>query len=77
MSELNREKVRRRSGAMMALVIGPVVLLVAAVKIFEPHEYPAGDIRNEPIFWMLVGVAMLILVVALVAGSISTLRRRD
>lgn len=72
-----RQRVKRRSGAMMSFVIGPVVLLVAAVKVVERHDYPAGDIRNEPLFWILVAIAALVLVGALVVGSIRELRRGD
>jgi hypothetical protein len=62
---------------MMALIVAPILLLVAAVKILERHDYPAGDIRNEPLFWIVVGVAMLILVGALVVGSIRALTRDE
>lgn len=60
---------------MMALVVAPIVLLVATVKILERHNYPAGDIRNEPLFWIVVGVAVLILLGGLVVGSIGVLTR--
>ena len=70
-----RRRVKERSGAMMALIIGPIILLVAAIKIFQQHDYPLGDVRSEPIFWILVGVGALILVIALVAGSIRVIRR--
>ena len=40
-----RRRSKQRSGAMISLVVGPIILAVAAVKVFEPHEYPLGDIR--------------------------------
>jgi len=71
-----RRRARRRSGAMMALILGPIVLIVWAIKILEPHDYPAGDIRNEPLFWTVAAVVALVVIGALMAGSIRELRRR-
>jgi len=75
MTEQGRKSYRRRSGALMALIVGPIVLLVAVVKVFEPHHYPSGDVRNEPLFWIGLAVAALLLTAILVVGSIRTLRR--
>lgn len=55
---------------MMALIVGPIVLIVAAIKIFEQHDYPAGDIRNEPLFWAFTGVVALAVIGGLMVGSI-------
>lgn len=60
----------------MALTIAPIVMFVAAFKMLEPHDYPAGDIRNEPLFWIALGLALLFLGGALIVGSIRTLRER-
>ncbi len=60
----------------MALIVGPIVLFVAAIRSLEPHDYPAGDMRNEPLFWIVFGVAMLVVIGALMVGSIRELRRR-
>lgn len=70
-----RQRIKRRSGAWMSLVIGPFILLLAALKIMEPHDYPAGDVRNEPLFWILTGLLAVGLVAVLVIGSIRLLTR--
>jgi hypothetical protein len=49
--------------------------LVTAVKILEPHDYPAGDIRNEPLFWIVMAVVALVVVGALLVGAIRVLVR--
>jgi len=59
----------------MALIVGPIVLFVVAVRVLEPHDYPAGDIRNEPLFWIMTGVVALIVIGTLIAGSIRLLRK--
>ncbi|MEX0629648.1 MAG: hypothetical protein WD508_03235 [Chloroflexota bacterium] len=71
-----RRRARRRAGATMALIVGPIVLFVWAIKIFEPHDYPAGDMRNEPLFWVLAGVVALVLIGAIMVGSVRALRGR-
>jgi hypothetical protein len=70
-----RRHARRRSGAAMALFVGPIVLVVTAVKILEPHDYPAGDIRNEPLFWIVMAVVALVVIGALLVGAIRVLVR--
>jgi hypothetical protein len=71
-----RRRARRRSGAVLALIVSPALLLIAAVKILERHAYPAGDMRNDPQFWLVVALVMLVFVGALVVGSIRVLRER-
>lgn len=70
-----RRRARQRAAAQMALLVGPVILLAAIVKALGPHDYPAGDMRNEPAFWIAFAVVALLLVGALMAGSIRLLRR--
>jgi hypothetical protein len=72
-----RRGARRRSAAVMGLILGPIILLGAAVKVVEPHDYPAGDPRNEPLFWMMFAVVALVLVGSLLVGSIRELRKRE
>jgi uncharacterized membrane protein len=43
--------------------------------MFRPHDYPARDQRNEPLFWVVVGLVALLVVSVLVVGAIRTLRR--
>lgn len=70
-----RRRIKRQSGAMMAVVVGPFVLIVAVIKVFQQHDYPSGDVRNEPIFWIVVGIGAVMLVGLLVFGSLRELRR--
>jgi hypothetical protein len=70
-----RKRARRRAGAMMALVIGPLVLVGAAVKVVQVHDYPAGDLRNEPVFWMVTGAFFLLVIGGLIFSAIRELRR--
>jgi len=72
-----RRRVRRRTAAQMALIVSPIILLVMAVKVLEPHNYPEGDMRNEALFWLLLGFASLVLVGALLVGSIRELRHGE
>ncbi len=65
-----RRRARKRAAAQMSLIIGPVVLLVAAIKILEPHSFPPGDIRNEPAFWVVLGVVALVVSGAQLALSV-------
>jgi hypothetical protein len=60
---------------MMALIVGPVVLIGLALRTLGPHDYPAGDIRNEPLFWAALGVLGLVVIGTLVIGSIRLLIR--
>lgn len=73
-SEL-RKRMQRRNGAIGMLIIAPLILLMAGVKVFEQHNYPAGDLRNEPGFWAAFGVAALIFVGVAMVGSIREIRR--
>lgn len=68
------ERIRRRSGAYMGLVIGPVILFVVALKLGEAHNYPAGDIRNDPIFWLAIASFFVVISMILIIGSLRVLR---
>jgi hypothetical protein len=78
---MNRDHRGRRRGlgsrtnAWNLLIASAVILIVAAGAIFSPHDYPAGDPRNEPIFWIVVGAIALLLAGAAVVGAIRTLTR--
>jgi hypothetical protein len=51
------------------IVLGLWGLFIVGSRALEPHRYPAGDIRNEPWFWLVTaGALMLLLVVALIVA---------
>jgi RsiW-degrading membrane proteinase PrsW (M82 family) len=60
----------------MALIVAPVVLVSAVLTAIEPHHYPPGDFRNEPIFWVVFAVVAVTLALFLVIGSIHEVSRR-
>ena|SRR6266542_3124226 len=66
---------RRRQTAWALLILGPWILLVTALRVFSPHDYPAGDIRNEPFFWAATGLIALVFVGAITVSVIRYLRR--
>lgn len=72
-----RERIKRRSGAWMSLVVGPFILLGTALKVFEPHDYPAGDLRNDPLFWAVLAAFAVLLVGTMMIGSVRALLRGD
>ena len=59
-----RTRLRTRTSRQMALIICPFGILIAVLKILEPMDYPAGDIRNS-IEWRLVFYGAIIVVAAL------------
>jgi hypothetical protein len=59
----------------MALIIAPLVILGAVVKIVQQHDYPAGDVRNEPLFWMATGTFFFLIGGVVLIGAIRELRR--
>lgn len=71
-------RARRRQGAWFILVLwAPVALLIAAVKVLEPHDYPAGDLRNEPLFWVGLAVVTVLFVGVMVTLAVRRLRETD
>ena len=64
-----------RTNAWISLLVSALIVFVFATRALEPHDYPAGDQRNEPLFWVVVGVFFLLIVSVLVVGAIRTLRR--
>lgn len=78
---MNEDKRGRRPGlgsrtnAWISLLVSALIVLTLPFRIFGPHDYPAGDQRNEPLFWVVVGVFFLLIVTVLVVGAIRTLRR--
>jgi hypothetical protein len=61
----------------MSLIIAPLVMLGAVVKIVERHDYPTGDLRNDPLFWIVTGAFFFLVGGTLIVGSIRALRIGD
>ena len=62
--ERARERIRRtrqRQTAWLFLVLGPYALGIVAIRALGPHDYPAGDYRNEPLFWVLFALLALLI----------------
>jgi hypothetical protein len=70
-----RRRLSSRRNAWFSLIVSAGIVLVFGTKIFGPRDYPAGDPRNEPLFWVVIGVFALLVVSVLVVGAIQTLRR--
>jgi hypothetical protein len=60
----------------MLLVIAPAVALGAVLRGLGSHEYPAGDIRNEPLFWLAVVAGTIILAAVMLVSAVREIRRR-
>lgn len=69
-----RRRARRRTGAVMALIVGPIVLVGTVLRAVEVHRYPPGDFRNEPAFWIAMVVLAFVVLGGMIAGSIRLLR---
>jgi hypothetical protein len=54
----------------MLSVIALWGLFIIASRVFEPHNYPAGDPRNEAAFWLVAGGAFLVPIVVALAVAI-------
>ncbi len=59
-----RARVRTRTSRQMALIICPIIVFVAVLKILEPMDYPVGDARNSIVFRLVfyglfIGFAVL------------------
>ena len=65
-----RARARKRTSAQMALFIAPLGIFVTIVKILEPQQYPAGDVRNSMEFRLLFYGVAIILLIALLVGSL-------
>jgi hypothetical protein len=70
-----KKRIRRRSGAYGGLLIGPFVLVVAVLKLTEARNYPAGDIRNDPLFWAAFSGFLVAISMITIISSLRLLRR--
>lgn len=46
---------------IVRVVVGLGILVVGLTRALEPHNYPPGDFRNEPITWVIVGILAVVL----------------
>ena len=75
----SRKRLRRREGSRGLLVIAPLAIAVAVVKILEPATHPAGDVRDDPAFRLMAYGLMIVFMVGLFVASVRLLiseRRR-
>lgn len=69
-----RKRVRRRQAAMATFVLGPFVLLVTLWRALKPHDYPQGDLRNEPLLWAAMALVAMLFVGAFIVHAVRVLR---
>ncbi len=71
-------RARRRQGAWFILVLwAPLALLIAGGRLLERHDYPAGDLRNDPVFWVGVAVITVLFVGVMATLAVRRLRETD
>ena len=64
-----RKRLRTRTSRQMFLIIGPIMMLVSVLKILEPMDYPAGDVRNAIAFRLVFyGLFIAFAVLGMVAS---------
>jgi hypothetical protein len=65
-----RARLRTRTSRQMALIICPVIVLVAVLKILEPMDYSVGDVRNSIEFRLVVyGLFIAFAVLGIIASA--------
>ena len=70
-------RARRRQTAWIFLFLGPFGLAITLARALEPHKYPAGDFRNEPMFWGLVVLVTLLFFGTLMTLAVRRLRQNE
>jgi hypothetical protein len=40
------------------VILGVFMIFIAVQKALEPHIYPSGDARNNPLLWILLGIVI-------------------
>jgi uncharacterized membrane protein len=72
--EVHRRALRRASASVF--VVGcPIAALVIVLGVIQPHAYSSGDIRNDPLFWVIAAGAALTFVAVLFVLAVRELRR--
>ncbi len=61
---------RKRASMLGALILCPWGIFILAMKIFEPMDYSAGDIRNSMVYRLSVYGLLIILLLAAMVYSI-------
>jgi uncharacterized protein involved in exopolysaccharide biosynthesis len=54
----------------MAFILGPIILIATTAKVISPPEYPTGDVRNEPAFWLVIGLVTVVVVGVVLFGAL-------
>ena len=70
-------RARRRQTAWFFLFLGPWGLVITLGRALEPHHYPAGDFRNEPLFWAFVVLATVLFLGTLMILAVRRLRGEE
>ena len=68
-------RARRRASASMFVVGCPIAAVVIVFGVIQPHQFSRGDIRNDPLFWVVTTGAALIFIAALFMLAVRELRR--
>jgi hypothetical protein len=65
-----RARARKRTSMQALLIVAPVGIFITILKILEPMDYGANDIRNS-IEWRLAfyGLAIVLLILVIVYAS--------
>lgn len=65
-----RKQARTRTSRLMALIICPLIVILALVKIAEPMDYPVGDLRNSIEFrFVFYGLFIVFALAAIIASA--------
>jgi hypothetical protein len=65
-----RARSRKRTSMQMVFFVAPFGIFVAILKILEPMDYPAGDVRNSIEFRLaFYGAAIALAILFMVAAS--------
>jgi hypothetical protein len=74
-----RRLVRTRAARQAALILIPFLIAILVLKITEPTDYPAGDVRNDMAFRIGLyglGIALLILILVVSIRGLLADRQR-
>jgi hypothetical protein len=73
-----RRRAQMRTSRQMAVILCPFGILISVLKITEPMNYPAGDIRNDLTFRLaFYGLGIAFFIVGMVASIRWLIRDRQ